>query len=150
MSMKNSNDTIGNRTRDLLTCSAVPQATAPPRSHRYSTSKEIHFKPPNFPLYCIHMCVFPTLDIRFTELSHSFISNLLLYSFPFSLTVLHVTISAAKRVKIKWSVCLFQHRWSGGAYPFISNLANKWNWVDFTLQLLLAWVSIHFIHLIWG
>ena len=30
--MKNSNDTIGNRTRDLLTCSAVPQPTVPPRS----------------------------------------------------------------------------------------------------------------------
>jgi hypothetical protein len=33
MSMKNSNDTIGNQTRDLLTCSAVPQPTAPPRAH---------------------------------------------------------------------------------------------------------------------
>ena len=32
MSMKNSNDTIGNRTSDLLTCSTVPQPTAPPRS----------------------------------------------------------------------------------------------------------------------
>ena len=31
--MKNSNDTIGNRTRDFLTCSAVPQPTAPPRAH---------------------------------------------------------------------------------------------------------------------
>src|SRR5215469_11764663 len=31
MSMKNSNDTIGNRTRDLPTCSAVQQ-TAPPRA----------------------------------------------------------------------------------------------------------------------
>ena len=30
MSMKNSNDTIGNRTRDLPTCSAVPQSTALP------------------------------------------------------------------------------------------------------------------------
>ena len=30
MSMKNSNDTIGNQTRDLLACSAVPQPTAPP------------------------------------------------------------------------------------------------------------------------
>jgi hypothetical protein len=30
--MKNSNDTIGNRTRDLLACSAVPQPTAPPRA----------------------------------------------------------------------------------------------------------------------
>jgi len=30
MSMKNSNDTIGNRTRDLPACSTVPQPTAPP------------------------------------------------------------------------------------------------------------------------
>jgi len=29
MSMKNSNDTIGNRTHDLSACSAVPQPTAP-------------------------------------------------------------------------------------------------------------------------
>jgi hypothetical protein len=28
MSMKNSSDTIGNRTHDLSTCSAVPQPTA--------------------------------------------------------------------------------------------------------------------------
>ena len=32
MSMKNSNDTIGDRTRDLPACSAVPQPTAPPRA----------------------------------------------------------------------------------------------------------------------
>jgi hypothetical protein len=31
MSMKNSNNTIGNRTRDLPACSAVTQPTAPPR-----------------------------------------------------------------------------------------------------------------------
>ena len=31
--MKNSNDTIGNRTRDLPACSAVTQPTAPPRAH---------------------------------------------------------------------------------------------------------------------
>jgi len=31
MSVKNSNDTIGNRTRDLPACSAVPQPTALPR-----------------------------------------------------------------------------------------------------------------------
>ena len=30
--MKNSNDTIGNRTRDLPACSAMPQPTAPPRA----------------------------------------------------------------------------------------------------------------------
>jgi hypothetical protein len=32
MSMKNSSDTIGNRTRDLPTCSTVPQPTALPRA----------------------------------------------------------------------------------------------------------------------
>jgi len=32
--MKNSNDTIGNRTRDLPICSAVPQPTALPRALR--------------------------------------------------------------------------------------------------------------------
>jgi len=32
MSMKNSSDIIGNRTRDLPACSAVPQPTAPPRA----------------------------------------------------------------------------------------------------------------------
>ena len=30
--MKNSNNTIGYRTRDLPACSAVPQPTAPPRA----------------------------------------------------------------------------------------------------------------------
>jgi len=37
MSMKNCNETIGNRTRDLPDCSAVPQPTAPPAacSHIY-------------------------------------------------------------------------------------------------------------------
>jgi len=35
MSIKNSSDTIGNRTRDLATCSAVPQPTAPPRAPEY-------------------------------------------------------------------------------------------------------------------
>jgi hypothetical protein len=33
-STKNSNDAIGNRTRDLPACSAVPQSTAPP--HMYT------------------------------------------------------------------------------------------------------------------
>ena len=43
MSMKNSKDTIWNRTRDLPTCSAVPQPTAPPRTpylvERWSAEK---------------------------------------------------------------------------------------------------------------
>ena len=32
MSMKNSNDTVGSRTRDIPTCSAVPEPTALPRT----------------------------------------------------------------------------------------------------------------------
>jgi len=32
LSMKKSNDTIGNRTRDLPACSEVPQPTAPPHA----------------------------------------------------------------------------------------------------------------------
>jgi hypothetical protein len=35
MSMKNSNDTIGNRTRDHTTCSSVPQPHGPPRAPIY-------------------------------------------------------------------------------------------------------------------
>ena len=35
MSMKNSSDTIGNRNRDLPTCSAVPQPTALRRAPRF-------------------------------------------------------------------------------------------------------------------
>jgi len=33
-SMKNFNDTIGNRTRNLSFCSAVPQPTVPPRIYK--------------------------------------------------------------------------------------------------------------------
>jgi hypothetical protein len=42
MSMKNSSDTIGNRTRDVPVCSAVPQPTAPPRAQgiRITQKKE--------------------------------------------------------------------------------------------------------------
>jgi len=41
MSVKNSSDTIGNRTCDLPTCSAVPQPTVPPRAsiHEVRTGK---------------------------------------------------------------------------------------------------------------
>ena len=35
--MKNSNDSIGNRTHDLPACNAVPQPTAPPRAPRVGT-----------------------------------------------------------------------------------------------------------------
>jgi len=41
MSIKNSKDTIGNRTRDLPTCSAVPQPTAPPRAPLYLQDRQL-------------------------------------------------------------------------------------------------------------
>ena len=44
MSMKNSNDTIGNRTRDLPSCSAVSQQTAPPRAP-LKINKQIKLRP---------------------------------------------------------------------------------------------------------
>jgi len=37
--LKNSNDLIGNRTRDLPACSAVPQPTAPPRADSVGVSR---------------------------------------------------------------------------------------------------------------
>jgi len=42
MSIKNSNDAIGNRTRKLPACSAVPQATAPLEAQR-SLSEKLSF-----------------------------------------------------------------------------------------------------------
>jgi hypothetical protein len=39
MSMKKSNDTIGNRTRDLPACSAVPQPNALPRAPSVTSIK---------------------------------------------------------------------------------------------------------------
>jgi len=41
MSMKNSNDTIRNRTRNLPACSAVPQPTAPPCTPNNSDIKKL-------------------------------------------------------------------------------------------------------------
>jgi len=37
--MKNSNETIGNRTRDLPTCNAVPQTNALPRAPQYTVEE---------------------------------------------------------------------------------------------------------------
>jgi hypothetical protein len=51
--MKNSSDTIENRSRDLPACSAVPQPTAPPRA------------PSGVYMYvCIYMCVCVCVCVR--------------------------------------------------------------------------------------
>jgi hypothetical protein len=46
MSMKNSNDAIGNRTRDLPACGTVTQPTAPPHApgKQYSVKKMLLFQ----------------------------------------------------------------------------------------------------------
>jgi hypothetical protein len=41
MSVKKSNDTIGNGTDDLPACSAVPQPTAPPRASTLKVKQQI-------------------------------------------------------------------------------------------------------------
>jgi len=48
--MKNSNDIIGSRTRNLQVCSAVPQVTAPPRSpiRPEQKVKQSHYRPRGF------------------------------------------------------------------------------------------------------
>ena len=43
--MKNSNEIIGNRTRDLPTCSAVPQPTAPTRAPVQKLKKHKFLRP---------------------------------------------------------------------------------------------------------
>jgi hypothetical protein len=50
MSMKNSIDTIGNRTRDLPACSTVPQETAPPRNPSFRYCDHISY-PSRYPRY---------------------------------------------------------------------------------------------------
>ena len=55
MSMKNSNYTIGNRTRDLPTCSAVPQSTSSPLTPHFFpvTNQKRRFVP--MKLFCIFL-----------------------------------------------------------------------------------------------
>jgi len=62
MSMKESSDAIGNRTRDLPTCSAVPQPTAPPRALirdvvTYNSIKHVVFLDGNLTAYLKISCL---------------------------------------------------------------------------------------------
>ena len=70
ISMKNSNDTIGNRTRDLPACSAVLQPTAPPRApSTYSSSSNLRLAPllkGIFEKKCVSKCI--SLPVLFTAL----------------------------------------------------------------------------------
>jgi len=65
MSMKYSNDTIGNRTRDLPACSAVPQPTAPPRT----------------PFHCVVQLILQMKYIRLKQDIGSYVSDVICSSF---------------------------------------------------------------------
>jgi len=65
--MKKSNDTIGNRTRDLPAFSAVPQSTALPRAlSPHSTEIKIRGAMPT--IHMISRCAQEKLQIHFTSL----------------------------------------------------------------------------------
>jgi hypothetical protein len=74
MSLKNSNDTIGNRTRDISACSAVPQPTGPLPLALYKLPSELFYRAKNMGvqdgmtkvrleklynenMYSVHVCV---------------------------------------------------------------------------------------------
>jgi hypothetical protein len=58
MSMKNSNDTIGNWYRELPVCTAVPQLTAPPRAPTFPSSLKSLLKHTVItPLFETNICV---------------------------------------------------------------------------------------------
>jgi hypothetical protein len=57
MSMKNSNDTIGNQTSDLADCSAVLRPTAPPRNYPMTSALCIvHKNTPDFNAVVSYAC----------------------------------------------------------------------------------------------
>jgi hypothetical protein len=64
--MKNSNNTIGNRTRDLPTCSAMPQPTALPRAPVSSLQTSC------IAVTCVCCCVFTEVFVRVSEPSLCF------------------------------------------------------------------------------
>jgi hypothetical protein len=51
--MKNSNDTIGNRTRDIPACRAVPQPIAPPRAPCMYVRTCV----------CTYVCIYPCIYV---------------------------------------------------------------------------------------
>jgi hypothetical protein len=69
MSMKYYNDTIGNRTRDLTACSAVPQPTAPPPACPQS-------------LKVVNIFLFPIQEMLLRAINVGFFQKPLIYQLP--------------------------------------------------------------------
>jgi hypothetical protein len=74
--MKNSNDTIGNRTRDLTACSAVPQPTA----RELGSAVSVNITPfviPQFPvklqkIYVVIIIIIIIIDFLSNKISEQF------------------------------------------------------------------------------
>ena len=70
--MENSNDTIGNQTCDLPTCSTVPQPTVPPHipitplsnDSRTLTSGNVHIRGCMCVCVCVRVCVRVSVRVR--------------------------------------------------------------------------------------
>jgi hypothetical protein len=56
MSMKYFSDTLGNRTRDLPDCSAVPQPNVPPRAPSASYTADMKFLPAEYEILHKFLC----------------------------------------------------------------------------------------------
>ena len=111
--MKHSNDTIRNRTRDLLTCSAVPQPTAPPRapSHTNTVCNFLVLNPLNAELNPI--CFFLALlgaqhflhvsRIRVKSLTlRLLMSYIYIYIYIYNISCLRVNLIFPKRLTSKY------------------------------------------------
>jgi hypothetical protein len=74
--MKNSKDTIGNRTHEFPACGAVPQPTAPPRAQRQVMKTiNIHKDKHNFDKKILPVCsgmpVYISLQVRLFSSTHA-------------------------------------------------------------------------------
>jgi hypothetical protein len=69
---KNSNDIIGNRTRDLPACSAVPQPTAPPRVPCVCVNNEIFKVNRKLQVYYTQWFIMPTVSTHVSQLDSWF------------------------------------------------------------------------------
>ena len=73
--MKNSYDTIGNRTRDLPICSAVPQQTASPRA-QLEINKQIKLRPNKYTFFFFTChCEVPITHVSEVNLQRTFYGN---------------------------------------------------------------------------
>ena len=121
MSMKNSNDTIGNRTRDLPACSAVPQPTAPPRTPLYTvhcTLYSVHcslyrvqcaLDTGHWTRYSVH-CALWTVHCAQYSVQWKLLCTLALYTVDCALCTVHYALETVlcTLCTVHWTLCTVQ------------------------------------------